>query len=204
VNCLSGAAGGGNNPSCEQFDGMVFDNADAHAEETGSALLLSEFGATDDNGVNHRIVETADDHMVSWQSWHYCGCDDPTTQAGPGSPTQAIVIDPAKPPRKGNLKHRKLKVLARPYPQAVAGTPLSYGFEPAARRFELVYATRRASGKGRFRGGLTDVFIPHLHYRSGYRVRLKGATQVGRRGDQHLILRSRRGAKRVSVVVTPR
>lgn len=204
VYCISGAAGGGNNPSCEQFDGMVFDNADAHARETGSALLLSEFGATDDDGVNQRIVETADDHMVSWQSWHYCGCDDPTTQAGPGSPTQAIVIDPAKPPRKGNLKHRKLKTLARPYPQAVAGTPLSFGFEPAIRRFELAYATRRASGKGRFLRGLTDVFIPRLHYRRGYRVKVRGAREVGRRGDQHLILRSHRKAKRVSVVVTPR
>ena len=71
--------------------------------------------------------------MVSWQSWHYCGCDDPTTQAGAGSPTQAIVLDPAKPPRGANLKHAKLRVLARPYPQVVAGTPLSLRLRPRQR-----------------------------------------------------------------------
>ena len=204
VYCITAAAGGGNSPSCQEFDSLVFDNADAHAERTGSALLLSEFGATDENDVNLRIVDTADDHMVSWQSWHYCGCDDPTTQAGAGSPTQAIVLDPAKPPRGKNLKHRKLRVLVRPYPHAVAGTPRSFDFDLESKRFEFRYVTKRASGKGRFIRGLTDVFIPKLHYRRGYRVRVSGAREVGHRGDQHLILRANAGARRVSLVVTPR
>ena len=65
-------------------------------------------------------------------------------------------------------------MLARPYPQAVAGTPLSFSFDRPERRFELVYTTRRASGKGRFRRGLTDVFIPKLHYRRGYRASVNG------------------------------
>ena len=203
VYCISAAGGGGNNPSCEQFDEMVFDNADAHAEETGSALLLSEFGATDDNDVNERIVESADDHMVSWQSWHYCGCDDPTTQAGAGSPTQAIVLDPSKPPRGANLKHAKLKVLARPYPQVVAGTPLRFGFDRPERRFELVYTRQRAAGRGSFRRGLTDVFIPKLHYRRGYRANVKGAEILSQPNSQHLILRARPGAKRIKLVVVP-
>ena len=204
VYCLSAATGGGNSASCDQFDRMVFGNADAHAEETGSALLLSEFGATDENAVNERIAATADEFMVSWQSWHYCGCDDPTTQAGPGSPTQAIVLDPARAPRGPNLKHAKLRVLARPYPQAVAGTPLRFNFEPQRRRFELVFSTRRASGRGSFAGGLTDVFVPKLHYRSGYEARVRGARIVSAPNRQHLILRGNRGARRVSVVVTPR
>jgi endoglycosylceramidase len=204
VYCITAAAGGGNSPSCQEFDNLVFDNADAHADRTHSALMLSEFGATDENDVNQRIAESADEHMVSWQSWHYCGCDDPTTQAGAGSPTQAIVIDPSKPPRKGNIKHAKLRVLVRPYPQAVAGTPVSYGFNSKSGRFAFVYMTKRASGKGRFSRGLTDIFIPRLHYRHGYRVRVAGAQQVGHRGDQHLILRANRGARRVELVVTPR
>jgi endoglycosylceramidase len=182
---------------------LVFDNADKQARQTGSALLLSEFGATDENDVNERIVEASDDHMVSWQSWHYCGCDDPTTQAGAGSPTQAIVLDPAKPLRGRNLKHKKLRVLARPYPHAVAGTPIRFGFDSETRRFELAYSTKRPSGRGRFARGLTDVFVPRLHYRRGYRVKAKGAT-FNVAGRQHLILRANRGAKRVTVVVTPR
>jgi endoglycosylceramidase len=205
VYCLTGAAGGGSSsPSCEASDNLVFDNADRQAEQTGSALLLSEFGATDENDVNHRIVESADRHMVSWQYWHYCGCEDPTTQAGPGSATQAVVLDPRRPPRGDNLKHAKLRVLVRPYPQAVAGTPLRFSFEPTKRRFELVYSKTHASGEGHFRRGLTDVFVPRLHYRSGYRVRVSGAERLSRANRQHLILRAHPKAKRVRVVVIPR
>ena len=91
-----------------------------------------------------------------------------------------------------------------PATQAVAGTPLSFDFDRATKRFEFTYDTKRASGKRRFRRGLTDVYIPRLHYRRGYRVRVTGATEVGHRGDQHLILRAKRGARRVSLVVTPR
>ena len=204
VYCLSAATGGGNSPACEQSDELVADNADKQARQTGSALLLSEFGATDENDVNERLAELADEHMVSWQSWHYCGCDDPTTQAGPGSPTQAIVLDPSRPPRRGNVKQAKLRVLARPYPRSVAGTPRSFSFDRSSRRFELVFITRRASGRGRFRRGLSEVFIPKLHYRGGYRARVTGAEVLSKPGRQHLILRADPGAKRVTLVVTPR
>jgi endoglycosylceramidase len=204
IYCLSGATGGGNSPTCTTSDELVADNADKQARQTGSALLLSEFGATDENDVNERLVELADDHMISWQSWHYCGCDDPTTQAGAGSPTQAIVLDPSKPPRRRNVKQAKLRVLARPYPQAVAGTPQSFSFDRSSRRFELAFTTRRASGKGRFRRGLSEVFIPKLQYRRGYRARATGADVLSKTNRQHLLLRARPGAKRVTLVVTPR
>jgi endoglycosylceramidase len=203
VYCLSAAAGGGNSPACETADNLVFDNADKQARQTGSALLLSEFGATDENDVNLRIVESADEHRVSWQYWHYCGCRDPTTQAGPGD-TQAVVREPRRAPRGKNLKHAKLRVLVRPYPQAIAGTPLRFEFDPETKRFELVYSTRPAADRrGRLRRGLTDVFVPKLHYRRGYRVRVRGARYYVA-GGQHLILRARPGARRVSVVVRPR
>ena len=175
VYCLSAAAGGGNSPTCEQFDGMVFDNADAHAERTGSALLLSEFGATDENDVNLRIVDTADDHMVSWQSWHYCGCDDPTTQAGAGSPPRRSCSTP--PSRRaaatsstascgcwsGPIRMRSpaRRCHSASIPRAGAS---SSSTSPGARR-----------ARGCSRRGLTDVFIPRLHYRRGHRIRVRGA-----------------------------
>ncbi len=39
------------------FDELVFENADKQAVETGDALLLSEFGATDDLAVIRRNIE---------------------------------------------------------------------------------------------------------------------------------------------------
>ena len=82
-----------------------------------------------------------DRFMQSWQWWHYCPCIDPTT-AGPGT-TQAIVNDPAKPPEGDNVVQRKLGVLSRAYPQAVAGVPERYRFDAAAKRFEMSYTTAR-------------------------------------------------------------
>ena len=44
------------------------------------------------------------------------------------------MIDPNKPPSGANVKQAKLDVLSEPYPQVVAGTPTSYGFDDATRR----------------------------------------------------------------------
>jgi endoglycosylceramidase len=138
--------------------------------------------------------------MVSWQEWHYCGCDDPTT-SGPGD-LQALVKDPTKPPRRDNVFRDKLRALARPYPQLVSGTPQSWSFDPATRRFELTYSLKRAAAGGRFRGGRSIVFLPRIQYGAKPRVRATGV-RASRRGPL-LVLRADRGAKRVSVVVTPR
>jgi endoglycosylceramidase len=140
--------------------------------------------------------------MVGWQEWHYCACDEPTSQAAPE--VQAVVIDPKESPRGDNLKREKLAVLSRPYPQVVAGTPLEWAFDPEEGTFTLAYETARVSGKGRFRRGLTDVFVPRLHYRDGYRVKVKGARAVSRPGAKHLLLRTRRRADAVTLTLTAR
>ena len=142
--CLPGSLGGpGSGPACEPLEDQVFANADQQSLETGDVPFLTEFGATDDLETIGRIVRLADAHMTSWQYWHYCACDDPTT-SGPG--VQALVIDASQPPHGANVNRAKLRTLARPYPRAVAGTPRSFGFDPATRRFELVYSTRAPHG----------------------------------------------------------
>ena len=105
-----------------------FANADKQSEETGDVPFLTEFGATDDLETIERIVRLADDHMVSWQYWHYCDCDDPTT-SGPG---RAVAGDRPVASRRGatTSSARSCALLARPYPRAVAGTPRSFGFDP--------------------------------------------------------------------------
>ena len=100
---------------------------------TGDTALLTEFGATKDVGVNLPMVERADATMIGWQFWHYCGCDDPTT-SGPGD-TQAVVLDPAKPPAGDNLDAGKLDVLVRPFPRVTAGRPMGWDFTDG--RFSL-------------------------------------------------------------------
>ncbi len=190
--------------SCAGMERTVFDHADARAAKTGDSLMLSEFGATDDVSQLSRITAEADRHMTSWQEWHYCGCDDPTT-SGPGD-VQAIVKNPHKPPRGSNVFWGKLKALARPYPQAIAGTPIRWSFDPETKRFHLVYTTKRANGNGRFKRGVTDVFLPMLHYRNGYIARVDGTPTAAamKLTAQHVYLIAKPGARRITLTITPK
>jgi endoglycosylceramidase len=146
------------------------------------------------------MVDRADRDMVGWQEWHYCGCDDPTT-TGPGD-TQAIVIDPAKPPTGDNLKTAKLAILSRPYPRAVAGTPQSYGFDAASGTFNLAYTTARADGQSTFTAGAeTLAVLPARQYPQGYAVTVHGAMIASAPGEMVLRLLACDGATQVTVSV---
>jgi endoglycosylceramidase len=186
---------------CSTFEDLPFHNADAQSARTGDALLLSEFGATDDLGQIQRIIAAAERHMVSWQYWHYCQCADPTT-SGVG-PTQALVLDPNRPPTGDNVKTDKLRILSRAYPQAVAGTPRSYDFDPAKRTFALDYSTERAGGGGFTFGTDTQVFVPVRQYPQGYDVRVEGGEPVSAPNEQALRIRACSGRREVKVRVTP-
>ncbi|MBA2240202.1 MAG: cellulase family glycosylhydrolase, partial [Solirubrobacterales bacterium] len=186
--------------SCETGYDLTLDNAEEQSAETGDALLLTEFAATDDLATVERVAELADQRMIGWQQWHYCDCRDPTTT---GTGLQSLVSNPHKPPRGENLNRGKLLVSSRPYPRATSGTPRSYSFVRAKRRFELRYSTTAPDGKRRARRLPTEVFLPPVHYGDGYRVNVKGAEVVSPHGARVLKLKRHRAAKRVSVVVRP-
>jgi hypothetical protein len=201
--CLVGdvsGSGGGGGGACGTEEGLVFQNALERSQATNDTQLLTEFGATDDLDTLRRVTSASDDYMVGWQYWHYCGCNDPTTQ-GPGE-TQAIVKDPAKPPEGDNLKSEKLAVLVRPYPQLVAGTPVSWKFDDGKKAFDLTYSTTRAGG-GTFAGHpATEVFVPKRQYPSGYSVRVQGAGVASGPGEQVLELQACPGGKTVKLQVS--
>jgi hypothetical protein len=201
--CLVGdvsGSGGGGGGGCGTEEGLVFDNALKRSQATNDTQLLTEFGATDDLDTLRRITAASDQYMVGWQYWHYCPCNDPTTQ-GPGE-TQAIVKDPAKPPEGDNLKTEKLGVLVRPYPQLVAGTPVSWKFDADKKAFDLEYSTARAGG-GTFAGHpITEVFVPKRQYPSGYSVKVQGAGVASGPTAQVLELQACPGARSVKLQVT--
>ncbi len=188
------------NAGCDTADDLVFANADRHAASTGDALLLTEFGATGAHDILTAMVERADRHMVGWQEWHFCGCDDPTT-SGPGD-RQAIVRDPSKAPAGDNVDASKLDVLTRPFPQAVAGTPASFGYDAEARRFTLEYGTARADGRGTFGpGDATEVVLPARDYPHGYAAHVRGGSILSAPGERVLRVAPCPSATRVSVEV---
>ncbi len=202
VYCIAGLVSGTGGKPCSTLEELPFQNADAQSQRTGDPQLLTEFGATDDLPTLERIADFADEHMTSWMEWHYCACDDPTT-SGPGD-TQALVIDPSKPPTGDNVKLDKLRVLERPYPQAVAGTPKDWSFDSATHAFQLDYSTKGPQGKRLPRRVKTVVSTPELQYPDGYVVDAEGARRVSAPDAARLKLKRKRGAGEVHLTVTPR
>jgi len=198
--CLADVVGGPAS-ACGATYGLTLDNADRQSEQTGDALLMTEWAATNDLAKINEIADLADEHMVGWQQWHYCDCEDPTTT---GTGIQSVVSDPHQPPRGENVNRPKLKASSRPYPQAVAGTPLEYGFDRDSLRFELSYSAQTPAGKTLPRKQLTEVFIPPIHYHGRYAVEADGAEVVSKPGARRLLLKRDAGATEVSVAVIPR
>jgi len=190
--CLTG--------SCSTY-GKVMANAAEHVAQTRDATMMTEFGATNDTATLEMVVRLADQNMVPWLEWAYCGCSDPTT-SGPGD-EQAIVRNPAQAPRGSNVVMPTLRALVEPYPQVISGTPLSWGFDPTSRVFKFRFTTARASGRGRFRpGAVTEISTPKLVYGGHYAVRVKGGAIVSRRGAPVLEIASCRHARTMSVTVS--
>jgi len=177
---------------------LPIQNAEAHSASTGDALLMTEFGATDDPAIAGRVADAADQSRIGWDFWAYINEYDGTQY-----PSQNILLDMHKPPTPDNLNQPLLNALERAYPQVTAGTPLSYSFDPATRRFEYSYSTRAPDGRS-FAGSAqpTEIFVPARYFGPGYGVALSGAEVSGGLGTSLLRLRSCPDQPTVHVVIT--
>jgi endoglycosylceramidase len=163
---------------------LVLRNAEAHSRETGAALLMTEFGDTEDPAIHARVAALADRFGIGWTDWAYMGS------------TGQIKIDDAKPPAPGNIRRERLDAVVYPYPRLVAGTPRSYGWD--GKRFELEFSTRAADGDGRFgRGARSEVVVPRARFPHGYSVETEGARVVSEPGAKLLVLRTLPRTRRV-------
>jgi hypothetical protein len=180
--------------ACGTDEQVVFDNAEARTDATGDALLMDEWGNTGDVSAMERIAREADQHMVGWTNWAYEDCCN--------SPGQ-VVTDGTKPPAGSNLNLAVLKALVRAYPQAIAGTPSEWSYDPNSERFHLKYSTRLVSARPSGRKRTTVIEVPPLHYPTGYSVSVKGARVISAPDADPLLLRARRSARSVTVSVTP-
>ena len=96
-----------------------------------------------------------------------------------------------------NLNPTKTRVISRVYPRAVAGTPLTYGFDVRTGKFRLIYETRAQSR------GQTVITVPSaVQYPAGYRVKAYGA-DVTSKDANGVRVRNRPHARYVAVTVEP-
>lgn len=168
-------------------DASAMDRSLAAAERDGVALLVTEWGATNDPATIVRTAEQFDARLVPWLYWSYNG---------------HVVTDSTRPLVPGNVNVAVLDALTRPYPTAVNGTPTRLEFDAATATFELEYSTQRPDGRTARRGLETTVAIPMRSYPDGYAVTVEGAKVTSRPCASKLTLRNHRAATAVSLRVT--
>jgi endoglycosylceramidase len=194
--CSSGgavhASGRQGGPDCPFQEDYAAGNAEATASRLRAAPLITEFGASDDLPDIASMTAVADEHLQGWMYWHYKNWGDPTTESQ-GSGGQGLF---AQDRDLASLKQAKADLLVRPYPQAVAGVPVSTKFDPATHVFHLAYTPRPA-------GGPTEIFVPARHYPTGYVATVTGAHAVSTPNASPLQLVADTGAGRVDVELRP-
>lgn len=188
---------GADTSKCSAPARRVISNALDYGRRTGAALLLSEFGGTDNLNILRVVVADADASMLPWLEWTFYGKDPCCAR-----PYEGIIRDIRRPPTGANVKWGKLAVLARPYPQLIAGTPIGWSWNPSSRVFHLAYRTARAGGGPLATGLATEVFVPGLHYPGGYRVRVRGGRVTSRLGASELTVVALSSARKVTVTLT--
>lgn len=152
----------------------------AAARMGGVPVLLGEFGIAFDlrakaayrTGDFRRQVRAMDrsltaveDAQLSATLWNYTA--DNTNEHGDGWNDEDLSIysaDQRRDPAELDSGGRALEAVVRPYPLAVAGTPLGFGFDLKTRRFELTFRHDPDLDQP------TQLFVPALHYPHGVKV----------------------------------
>lgn len=151
----------------------------------GPAWFVSEFGATSNVSLLSQLTRQADRSLVGWTYWSWKYYRDPT-----GSADEALVSP------DGRLRHA-VRVLARTYPEAIAGRPTSLSFDPATGRFHLTYVPDHAIWAP------TVIMVPtRIHYPAGYCTRVSGGTVISGPGSQLLEIANAPTGRSVTVGVT--
>jgi endoglycosylceramidase len=154
-------------------------------QPNGPAWFVSEFGATSNVTLLGRLTRQADRTLVGWTYWSWKYYGDPT-----GSADEALVGP------NGRLRSTA-RVLARTYPQAIAGKPTSLSFDPGTGRFRLTYALDHAVRAP------TVIMVPtRIHYPSGYCARVSGGSVISGPDSQLLEVANAPIGRSVVVSVT--
>ncbi|HUY64691.1 MAG TPA: cellulase family glycosylhydrolase [Acidimicrobiales bacterium] len=179
---------------CGVDEHVVLTQANLRATTSGDGLLMDEWGNTTDTTVLNRMAAESDADMMGWSYWAYEDCC--------GSAAAVLQHGTEPPAAPGNLNASVLDALVRPYPQAIAGTPTDWSFNPTSKVFHLDFTTKRIAGGSFPIGVVTKVEVPALQYPGGYSVSVTGARVMSAPDAPALLLATDRGATAVRVTIT--
>lgn len=172
----------------------------AYGQRTDMPAFSGEFGATSDPVGLSAEAYGADKYQIGWTNWAYTGAGEITSTASPRE--QSLVYDPAKPPVGDNVNESNLKVLSKPYPMAISGTPQGWSVDEDG-TFRFRYSTARVDGQESFApGSQTTISTPVIQYPNGYVVSVTGGRVVSSPDAPRLVIESETGATEVSITVS--
>lgn len=150
------------------------------ARARGLPLIVGELGVPGvlPGAAMDRTLTAVEDALLSATIWNYTA--DHTRAKGDGWNGEDFSIFS----REG----RDVSAAVRPYPRAISGRLVRYGFDLKTKRFEL-----EVDGDG----GETDIFVPALHYPNG----VTASDPVRRDGD--LVIWRAQGLKRLVLAPAP-
>lgn len=148
--------------SCTSFTRNRQEHAIDQAARMNAVPLMSEWGASDNVRAIQIDAEGADANQMGWLYWAYKYWNDPTT----ADTKQGLFFDDADL----STTKPKLKELVRTYPQATAGTDLSYAYDAATGRFTMSYTADPSIPAP------TRIFVSPLTSPHGYTVTTSAGT----------------------------
>lgn len=152
----------------------------------GPALILDEFGASNDDALSALTVDAAAGDNLSWTYWSGMQLNDPT----PGLASEGLLDQTTRQPYPNQGR-----AMSVPYAWATAGTPGAQSFYRPAQTYRYRYTPNRNIH------ALTEIEIPSYTYPLGYTVTVTGARVTSRPGAALVTLSADKGAKAVSVTV---
>ena len=143
------------------------------AQPAGPALFVSEFGATSNTDLLSQFTAAMNESSVGWTYWSWKYYDDPT-----GSTDEALVLS------NGHLRST-VEELSQTYPEAIAGVPISFSFDPITGSFHLLYKPEHSIRAP------TVIFVPsQIHYPHGYCARVIGGKVISNPTSELLEVRN--------------
>jgi endoglycosylceramidase len=168
-------------------DVAVLENGIAAAAR-GDAILVTEFGATNDTGAIRRLTDAMDTRLVPWIFWTW---------------DEHLIIDKRQPPAPDNVRVAVLEALARPYASATSGTPASFAYDPDTRVLDYAWTATRPDGTAAPADLPTTIVVPPSAYAAGYAAEVDGGQVRSEPCAAILAVTNDAGAARVSVRVAP-
>jgi len=158
------------------------------ASESGDAILVTEFGATNEPSTIRRLTHEMDSRFVPWIFWTW---------------DEHMIIDEHEPPTPDNLRLEVIDALARPYASATSGTPESFAYDPDARVLDYAWATTLPGGEAASSTLPTTIVLPPSAYAAGYAATVDGGRIVSEPCAAVLAVLADADASRVAVRVEP-